>query len=127
MTEAIQRKIERIFDMFPTAFIHNTGTPGDDELILDKKRNVYFRLADIETEIDFDYKVLSYCSFYTADNHFKPSSQTSKYFLNRINRYFRRDFSIEEMQKIYEKFGSGANRPQGNQFVKYGLNLEELR
>lgn len=131
MREEIKEKIERVYDMFGTSFIYR-----EEELILHKKWNIYFRLVidlypeegsrDITSE-EFDYKLLSYMSFYCADNHFKKSSVKCKWAWNRLNRWFRKDFSYEELQIIYQKLGCGANRILGIEFIKSGLNLELLK
>jgi hypothetical protein len=118
---SIQNKIERVFDMFESSFIHNK-----EELILHKKWNIYFRLPDIKTEYEFDYKLLSYLSFYTASNHFKQSSVQYQWAINRIRRWFRRDFTNEDLQAIYIKLGCGANRELGVAFIISGLDMRLL-
>ena len=121
MNDGIEKRLERIYDMFDSSFIYK-----EEELILHKKWNVYFRLPDIKTVYDFDYKLLSYCSFYTADNHFKKSSAQCKYFWNKLNRWFRKELTYEELQKIYQKLGCGANQSLGIEFIKSGLDLSIL-
>jgi hypothetical protein len=66
----LQEKIEKVYDLFETSFIYK-----DEELILHKKWNIYFRLftpddSRMITPDEFDYKLLSYLSFYTANHHF---------------------------------------------------------
>lgn len=125
----INDKIERVYDMFDSSFIHN-----GEELILHKKWNVYFRLdtASVDhnprqiTPEEFDYKLLSYCSFYCADNHFKMSSKQCKYFWSKINRWFRKDFTYDELQLIYRKLGCGANRKLGLEFINSGCDMRVL-
>ena len=125
----LQEKIEKVYDMFDSSFLYR-----GEELILHKKWNVYFRLdtASYErkhrkiTAEEFDYKLLSFCSFYCAENHFKKSSVHCKYFWNKINRWFRKDFTYEELQRIYTKIGTGSNRVIGLEFIKSGFNMEVL-
>lgn len=121
MNDAIQQKIDRVFDMFESSFIHN-----DEELILHKKWNVYFRLPDITSGHEFDYKLLSYLSYYTANNHFKKSSAQCVWATNRISRWFRHNFAYEELQLIYCKLGCGANRALGVRFIEAGLDMNLL-
>ncbi len=130
MNKEIKEKVERVYDMFDSSFIHR-----EDELILHKKWNIYFLLSvdlypeegkrEITPE-EFDYKLLSYLSFYCADNHFKKTSVQCKYAWNKINRWFRKDFTYEEIQKIYEKLGCGANKELGIVFIKSGLDVGVL-
>lgn len=121
MEQLVKEKLDRALDMFDGSFVHIS-----DELILSKKWNIYFRLPDIKTASEFDYKILSYLSFYTASHHFKPSSAQSKWALNKINRWFKKEFTIDEMQKIYAKLGNGANRELGVRFIESGFEMELL-
>ena len=114
--------MERVYDVFDTSFIYN-----QNELILHKKWNIYFRVDNIESNDDFNYKMLSYCSFYCASNHFKRNSKECKYIWDRLNRWFRKDFTYEELQLIYRKIGSGTNRELGNDFIKSNLDLNVLK
>lgn len=114
--------IERVYDLFDTSFIYK-----EDELILHKKWNIYFRLPDIKNVNEFDYKLLSYCSFYTASNHSKKTSVKCKYIWNRLNRWFRKEFTYEDLQTIYSKIGCGANKELGLRFIRTGLDIEELK
>ena len=125
----LESRIERVYDMFDTSFLHS-----EEELILHKKWNIYFRLVDESegptreiTPIEFDYKLLSYLSFYCADNHFKKSSTQCKWAWNRLNRWFRKEFTYEELQRIYCKLGCGANKSLGIEFIKSGFDMKLLR
>lgn len=120
--EVVDELIERVYDIFDTSFIYNK-----DELILHKKCNIYFRINDIKDEYDFNYKLLSYCSFYCASNHFKKNSKECRYIWHRLNRWFRKDFSYDELQLIYRKIGTGANRKLGNDFIKSNLDFTMLK
>jgi len=121
LTSELQKKVERVYDLFDTSFIHDEA-----ELILHKKWNIYFRLDNVFSINDFDYKLLSYCSFYCADNHFKKTSARCKYIWNRLNRWFKKDFTYKELQIIYSNLGSGANRDLGNKFIEKGLDISLL-
>ena len=117
----LQEQIEEVYDIFDTSFIYK-----ENELILHKKWNIYFRVDDIYDNYDFSYKLLSYCSFYCASNHFKKNSKECKYIWNRLNRWFKKDFTYDELQAIYKKIGSGANRSLGNKFIKSNLDFNIL-
>lgn len=117
-SKAIDDLLERVYDVFDTSFIYKKN-----ELILHKKWNIYFRLDDITNNYDFNYKLLSYCSFYCASNHFKKNSKECKYIWNRLNRWFKKDFTYDELQFIYIKLGNGANRDIGNEFIKSNLDF----
>lgn len=124
----VEEKIERIYDMFETSFLHR-----DEELILHKKWNIYFRIVvDLWpkegsrpiTSDEFDYKLLSYLSFYCADNYYiKAKAEWCK---RKLNRWFRKVFTHDELQVIYQKLGCGANMSLGVEFIKSGLNMDLL-
>jgi len=123
----IQDKIERVYDMFDTSFIHR-----EEELILHKEWNVYFRLYTSDnsrfiTEDEFDYKLLSYCSYYTAKNHYGKNGTVYKYFKNKLSRWFRKEFNHEELQLIYAEIGTGCNMPLGIKFIESGLDMSILK
>jgi len=131
MKTEVNKKIERAYDMFDSSFLYRK-----EELILHKKWNIYFRIViDLWpekgsreiTSDEFDYKLLSYLSFYTASNHEKKGSIKCKWAWNKINRWFRKEFTYEELQRIYEKLGCGANMSIGVNFIKSGLNMEILK
>lgn len=117
----IQKKIDRVLDMFDSAFIYK-----DDELILHKKWNVYFRLDNITSVDHFDYKMLSHMSFYTASNHFNRTSAQCKWARAKLNRWFRKDFSYSDLQAIYTRIGVGANESIGLDFIASGLDMSKL-
>ena len=102
MKQEVQEKLDRALDMFDGSFVHIS-----DELILQKGWNIYFRLPDIEKPSEFDYKLLSYLSFYTASHHFKKTSAQSKWAWNKMNRWFRKEFTFDELQIIYQMLGCG--------------------
>jgi len=127
MNREVENRIERVYDMFESSFLHMK-----EELILHKKWNIYFRIViDLWPEkgsrpitpIEFDYKLLSYLSFYTASNHQTKGSAKCKWAWNRINRWFRNEFSYEDLQTIYQKLGCGANMSLGIEFIKSGFNM----
>lgn len=122
----LKEKIERVYDMFERSFIY-----GKNELILHKKWNIYFRLDNASvtentrsiTPDEFDYKMLSYLSYYCASNHFRKLSKQCKWAWNRLNRWFKKEFTYEELQKIYCKFGCGANMSLGLEFIKSNFDF----
>lgn len=131
LSNEVLEKIERVYDMFESSFIYK-----DEELILHKKWNIYFRLlVDLypekeEREIttdEFDYKLLSYLSFYCASHHEEKSSEKCKWSWDRINRWFKREFSYNELQKIYQRLGAGANMSLGIKFIKSNFDMSLLQ
>ena len=121
MNNSIDEKIERALDMFDGSFIHR-----NEELILHKKWNVYFRIEGLESANHFDYKMLSYLSFYMASHHYKKTSVQCIWAWNKLNRWFRKDFTYEDLQTIYSRIGVGANSELGISFIESGLDMSVL-
>jgi undecaprenyl pyrophosphate synthase len=118
----VTEKLYRALDVFDGSFLYSNG----DELILHKKLNIYFRIPDVSKASEFDYKILSFLSFYTASNHFRRSSKECKWAWNKINHWFRKEFAYEELQTIYATIGCGANRPLGVNFIESNTDMKLL-
>ncbi len=93
------------------------------ELIVEPKNNIYFRLEDIETELELKCKVLAWLS--------RPSCKgVSKYWQKRIsaivNEFLEREFTFEEMQDIYTYLGNDCNREKTIKFIESNYDLNVL-
>lgn len=115
----MQKWLDRILPYFPTAFINDLN-----ELILEPKNNVYFRLDNVNSRADFDCKMLEYLSR-PAHNH--PRLYWQRWFLRGINSYFHRNWSREEMEKIYAHIGGGVNRCLCKRFIGSAFDMELLK
>ena len=99
----------------PNCFI-NSG----NELIIEPKNNIYFKLDDVKTELDLKYKVIVWLS--------RPSCKcVSRYWQDRIrcivNDFLTTDFSKDDMRLIYSYLGNGCNRSKTIEFIESGYNL----
>lgn len=121
MLEILNDKVQRVFDMFDDSFINQY-----EELILHKKWNIYFLLESIESELHFDYKMLSWLSYRIASHHFKKTSKESMWAMQKLNRWFRYEFDYDDMQKIYSKLGNGCNQALGFRFITSGFDMSLL-
>lgn len=115
--ELIKGFIEIVQKYSPKCFIN-----GNNELIIEPKNNIYFRLEDIETELELKCKVLAWLS--------RPSHKgVSVYWQNRIkrivNEFLGTAFTFAEMEKIYTYLGNDCNREKTIKFIKsnYDLNI----
>lgn len=102
----------------PNCFInHNL------EIIIEPKNNIYFRLEDVQTEVQLMIKVLSWLS--------RPSCKgVSNYWQKRIraivNEYLRTDFSFEDMNQIYTRLGNDCNRQLCRRFISSDFDMNIL-
>lgn len=93
------------------------------ELIVEPRNNIYFRLEDVETELELKCKILAWLS--------RPScTGVSNYWQKRIraivNEYLGTNFTFEEMEEIYTYLGNDCNRNKTIKFIESNYNLDVL-
>jgi len=102
----------------PNCFIN-----ANFELIVEPKNNIYFRLTDVETDLELKCKVIAWLS--------RPSCKgVSKYWQSRIrgivNEFLGTDFTVEEMTEIYTYLGNDCNRNKCIKFIETNYDLSLL-
>ena len=109
--------IDRALAVFPKSFINSSN-----EIILEPKNNIFFRLEDVENVMDFKCKMLAWLS--------RPIGKgLNKYWWPRVLKSFNEllgtSFSRKEMLLIYDRLGNDVNRKLSIQFIEsnYDLNL----
>ena len=131
-------------------FLSDNNTPfinKSNEIILYPKYNVYFKLGDIENERDLKAKVLAWLSrpahkdrFYHEEKYdfqkqeyvpykygIRKNKETRQFFLDRINRFLKTNFSTTDIELIYDKLGNDVNRELTYKFIDSGYNMEVLK
>lgn len=103
----------------PKCFINN-----HNELIVVPTNNTYFRLEDVETELDLKCKVLAWLS--------RPSCKgVSAYWQKRIraivNEFLGAEFTFDEMMEIYTYLGNDINREKTIKFIESNYDLNMLK
>ena len=98
----------------------------ENEIIFCDRPNTYFRLGDINTELDFQCKVLEWLSFLTADNHWYWP-KTGRNMEKLINYLLDTNFTHEDYQYIYVHLGNRVNHDLTIRFIKSGYNIELLK
>jgi hypothetical protein len=104
--------------IFPKSFINHSN-----EIILEPRNNVYFRLDDVHSELDFKCKMFAWVS--------RPIAKSlNKYWsprvLNSFNRLLGTNFSKDDMYKIYDRLGNDVNRKLTIRFIESNYNLTLL-
>lgn len=117
LSEYFNRFIKIVKKYSPKSFINH-----NNELIVVPKNNIYFRLEDIETELELKCKILAWLS--------RPSCKgVSKYWQKRIrtivNEFLDTEFTFDEMCEIYTYLGNDCNRKKSIKFIEsnYDLNI----
>ena len=103
-------------------FINNIN-----ELILDRPLNIYFRLNDVETELDYKCKVLEFMSFFVADNHNMGFKKKSKRIEKFINYILGTRFTHDDFQDIYYYLGNRINHKLTIEFINSGYDMNLLK
>jgi hypothetical protein len=94
------------------------------ELIVEPKNNIYFRLDNIESELDVKYKVLAWLSRPSCKG---VSDYWQKRMRNIVNEVLNTDFSWRDMNEIYTRLGNDCNRTLAMQFIASNYDLTLLK
>jgi len=119
MTKQIEECLKRIKPLFPSAFVNMNL-----ELIVERKNNIYFRLDNIETELEFKRKMIEYVSRSCIKG--VPIGLQRKH-LYAVNEFLGTDFNFEQMEAIYTEFGNGSNETKCTDFIVSGFDLNLLK
>ena len=93
------------------------------ELIVEPKNNIYFRLDNIETELELKCKVIAWLS--------RPSCKgISTYWQKRIraivNEFLGTEFTSDEMAEIYTYLGNDCDREKTIKFIESNYDVNTL-
>ncbi|NWL87577.1 hypothetical protein DMN77_08160 [Paenibacillus sp. 79R4] len=115
---ALKSIINRALHVFPKSFINH-----NNEIILEPRNNVYFRLDEVETELDFKCKMFAWLSRPIAEG---LNRYWSPLVLNCFNELLKTNFSKDEMYEIYDRLGNDVNRKLTIRFIESGYDLSLL-
>ncbi|WP_342761776.1 hypothetical protein [Bacillus sp. BR3(2024)] len=115
MKQEIQQLVHKALMYFPKPFV-NSG----NELIFDPQKNLYFRLKDVENELDFKCKLFAWLSRPISKG---VSPYCSKKVLKSFNWLLGISFTKEEMRLIYTYLETGINKSLCVKFVKSDYDL----
>lgn len=110
--------INHALQVFPKAFINRSN-----EIILEPRNNVYFRLEDVETALDFKCKMFAWVS--------RPIAKSlNKYWSPKVLKSFNvvmgTNFTKDEMYRIYDRLGNDVNRTLTIRFIESNYDLTLL-
>lgn len=118
LKEAIDTLSHIAKEVSPKSFVNH-----NNELIIEPRNNIYFRLEDVQSELDLRCKVVAWLS--------RPSCKgVSNYWQKRIRKIFNdfmgTNFSKEEMDRVYTYLGNDCNRKLSIRFIESGCSLDVL-
>lgn len=110
--------IVHALQVFPKSFLNDSN-----EIILEPKNNVYFRLEEVNTVLDFKCKMLAWVS--------RPIAKgLNKYWTPRVLKSFNElmgtNFTKDEMYKVYDRLGNDVNRQLTIRFIESNYDLALL-
>lgn len=119
MNNELEKIIKKTKELFPESFISSRN-----ELILEPKNNIYFRLEDVQSELDFKCKLIAWLS--------RPSCKgVNEYWqreiLKNFNELLGTNFTKEEMSQIYTYLGNDVDRTLCVKFIESNYDLSLLK
>ena len=113
----------KLLKSFPNGFVNYIG-----EFIAEKKTNQYFNLGSCKDEFEVKCKVLEWLSRSACKAEpYKTVSKNDElhnYMLNGINRFLDTQFTIQDMETIYQYLGNQINRKRTERFIISGYDLK---
>ena len=115
----LKQEVKRLMDIFEDSFINRNF-----ELILEKRRNLYINFELVKTVRDLKMNMIQWKSrsCIKGDDE-KILINTRKIF----NEFFKKDFSLEDLELIYELLGNEVNPDLCAKFIDSDLNIGILK
>lgn len=115
MNKEVQSLVEQTKMFFPKAFVNSSN-----ELILDIRSNLYFRLEDVKTGLDFKCKMFAWLSRPISKG---LSDYKARKILKSFNQLLGTGFTRHEMLLIYDRLGNDVNRKLCMKFIESNYDL----
>lgn len=116
---ALKSIVNHALQAFPKSFINH-----NNEIILEPKNNVYFRLDNVDSELEFKCKMFAWVSRPVAKG---LNKYWSPRVLKSFNELLKTNFTKDEMYEIYDRLGNDVNRLLTIRFIdsNYDMSLLE--
>jgi hypothetical protein len=92
-------------------------------LIVEPKNNIYFRLEDVETELELKCKVIAWLSRPSCKG---VSEKIQSKIRAIINEFLGTEFTHDETNEIYTYLGNDCNRDKTIRFIESNYDLKTL-
>lgn len=110
--------LQLILPYFPRAFVTEYN-----ELVLESTNNIYFRLEDVESLLDFKCKMIEFVS---RSSYKGVTPYWQRYIRRGFNSFFRKDFTADNFCLIYFHLGNGVNRELCRRFILSNFDFKLL-
>lgn len=102
----------------PKAFINR-----NNELIVEPRNNIYFRLDNVTDEMELKCKVLAWLSRPSCKG---VSNYWQKRILHIVNNFLETRFTKDQISHVYTYLGNDINRKLSIAFIESGYDLSVL-
>ncbi|PGQ12154.1 hypothetical protein COA08_01375 [Bacillus cereus] len=119
MHEDLRSLLDRTKEVFVGSFVNRSN-----ELIFDRRSNLYFRLDDVETVLEFKCKMMAWLSRPITKS---LSDYKARIVLQRFNELLGTNFSKADMELIYDRLGNGVAKPLCIEFIESNYDLSLLK
>lgn len=122
----LTQDVRDFMSLFKGAFVNKY-----DELILDNKTNMYFRIEKIETRFDLYGKIISACSRHACKT--EPyrreylNEEYQKGVRDKLNAFLKVNFTAEEWLLIYTYLGNGCNSNICDKFIESNFDIQVIK
>ncbi|WP_255298171.1 hypothetical protein [Bacillus wiedmannii] len=117
--EDLRSLLDRTKEVFVGSFVNRSN-----ELIFDRRSNLYFRLDDVETVLEFKCKMMAWLSRPITKS---LSDYKARIVLQRFNELLGTNFSRADMELIYDRLGNGVAKPLCIEFIESNYDLSLLK
>jgi hypothetical protein len=102
----------------PKAFINR-----NNELIVEPRNNIYFRLDNVTNEMELKCKILAWLSRPSCKG---VSNYWQKRILQIVNNFLETTFTKDQIIHVYTYLGNDINRKLSIAFIESGYDLSVL-
>lgn len=115
----LKQEVKRLMDIFEDSFINRNF-----ELILERRRNLYINFELVKTVKDLKMNMVQWKTRACIKGDYDEVLNDT---IKKYNKFFEKDFSLEELELIYELLGNGVNPDLCEKFIDNDLNIEILK
>lgn len=117
----VNKMVFKLMSFFPESFINRRN-----ELILNLRYNVYFRLADVKTELELKCKVIEWISR-PAHKEEQTNKRVCKIIRESMNKYLKTSFTVKDLSIIYTYLGNNIRRNDTISFIMSGYDINYFK
>lgn len=122
MNKDTKDKVQTLMRLFQNSFINSSN-----ELILVPKFNLYFRLEDVENEVDLKAKAIAWLSRYACNGNLYRQQwlnvKLEKYIRDNLNTFLGIKLNSIQWRYIYIIFGNMIRKNELDGWIKSGCDF----